>query len=272
MKEKKWIVDTTLRDGEQRAGIVFNAEDKIRIALKLDEIHVGEIEAGILGSKAEQRDYIEEIMRRREYAKISIWSRAIKEDILGMNTKCPDIIHIGTPVSYAQIYSRLRKNKVWFRKNLCECVDAALTKGASVTVGFEDASRADVGFLINTAIMLKNLGVDTIRIADTVGVLTPERTRRIIEEISSQTDIDLEIHVHNDLGMAVANSIVAAAAGVRYIDCTLAGIGERGGNCNFYQFLKAAEGCFDFGIDKNKVLSLEKEVLDLLENNSKGSR
>lgn len=270
MKEKRWIVDTTLRDGEQRAGIVFGADDKINIALKLDALRIYEIEAGLINNGSEG-DYIAEIMGKRKYSKISVWSRAIKEDISGSAVKCPDIIHIGAPISYAQIYGKLKKNKIWFQKNLCECVDAAFTRGAEVTVGFEDASRADVGFIINTAKMLKDRGVQTIRIADTVGVFTPDRTRKIIEDILFQVDIDLEIHIHNDLGMAVANSLVGAIAGAKYVDCTLGGLGERGGNCNFYSFLKLAENNFDMGINKNDVLSLEKEVMKMIEANAGGS-
>lgn len=265
MKEKRWIVDTTLRDGEQRAGVVFRAEDKVNIALRLDALGVYEIEAGILSCDFEEPDYIDEIMSKRKKSKISVWSRAVKEDIMGSAIKSPDIIHIGAPVSYAQIYSKLKKNKVWFQKNLCECVDAAFSKGAEVTVGFEDASRADAGFLISTAKLLRNRGVKTIRIADTVGVFTPDRTRKIIEEILNQVDVELEIHVHNDLGMAVANSLTAALAGAKYIDCTLGGIGERGGNCSLYQFVRAAEGRFELGVRKNDILVLEKDIMELIE-------
>ncbi|SFR58248.1 beta/alpha barrel domain-containing protein [Anaeromicropila populeti] len=258
MRERRWIVDTTLRDGEQRPGIALRPEDKIQLALLLDDINVHEIEVGIPNVDTEGIDYVKEIMKKKKNSYISVWSRVNEEDVIYSVSCCPDIIHIGTPVSYVQIYSKLKKNKVWMQKTLARCVDIAMNHGVKVTVGFEDSSRADVGFMIHTARLLKDMGVETIRIADTVGVLTPCRTRTMIEEILEHVDINIEMHAHNDLGMAIANSIEGAKAGAKLIDCALFGIGERSGNCNMWEFLHAAERTFDFGIQKKKVREVEK--------------
>lgn len=170
----------------------------------------------------------------------------------------PHIIHIGTPVSYIQIYNKLKKNKVWVQKTLLECVYVAKSQGTEVTVGLEDASRSDIGFILSLIKELKKAGVNVIRLADTVGILTPSRTREIVETIKDHTDVEIEMHVHNDLGMAVANSIIGARAGASLIDCTLFGIGERAGNCNFYDFVHASESIFCFAMNKKQIKYVEE--------------
>ncbi|MGN6712260.1 homocitrate synthase [Anaerocolumna jejuensis] len=264
MKEVKYIVDTTLRDGEQSPGIALRREDKVKIAGLLDNIGVYEIEAGIpcLGKK--ESDCIEEIVSSVRTARISVWSRMNAEDVKQSLICKPHILHIGTPVSYIQIYSKLKKNKAWVQKNILDCVDIALSQGVEVTVGLEDASRSDIGFILSLVKELKKAGVRVIRLADTVGVLTPGRTKELVGTIKSHCDIEVEMHVHNDLGMAVANSIVGANAGAAYIDCTLFGIGERTGNCNFYDFIHASDAIFQFAMSKKQVRQLEEECYELL--------
>lgn len=260
MKEIRHIVDTTLRDGEQSPGIALCAEDKIKIAHLLDELGVYEIEAGTPVLSGSEEESIRRIIENKRNAKISVWSRMNVNDVKKSISCKPDIIHIGTPVSYVQIYSKLKKNKTWVTKNVLECVAVAKSENVDVTVGLEDASRSDIGFLLSLIKELKNAGVNTVRVADTVGALTPVRAKELIETIKSNSDIKIEMHVHNDLGMAVANSIIGAKAGADYIDCTLFGIGERTGNCNFYDFIYACESVFNFAMNHKQVRSVEKQV------------
>ncbi len=260
MKEIKYIVDTTLRDGEQSPGIALGLMDKVKIAGLLDEIGVYEIEAGVPVISKEEEEGIRSIINNKRNAKISVWSRMNLLDVKRSIACRPDILHIGAPVSYVQIYSKLRKNKGWVIKNVLECIDEAKSQGVAVTVGLEDASRSDIGFLLSMIKELTRAGVEIVRIADTVGVLTPNRTRDIIKLIKDFSDIKIELHIHNDLGMAVANSIVGAKAGADYIDCTLFGIGERTGNCNMYEFIKASEALFQFAMTKKQVRWLELET------------
>lgn len=258
MKENKYIVDTTLRDGEQSPGIALCTRDKVKIAKLLDEIGVYEIEAGVPCLSSVEADGICEIIENTKQAKISVWSRMNSKDVKNSIACNPHIIHIGTPVSYIQIYSKLKKNKAWVQKSILECVDLAKSNGVEVTVGLEDASRSDLGFILSLIKELKKAGVNIIRLADTVGILTPSRTKEIVETIKSHSDIELEMHVHNDLGMAVANSIIGAKAGAAFIDCTLFGIGERTGNCNFYDFVHASESIFNFAMSKKQIRQIEK--------------
>ncbi|HWT77019.1 MAG TPA: homocitrate synthase [Mobilitalea sp.] len=265
MKEVKYIVDTTLRDGEQSPGIALRAEDKVKIAQLLDEIGVYEIEAGTPVLSEAEEESIRLIIEKKHSAKISVWSRMNVGDVKRSIACKPDIIHIGTPVSYVQIYSKLKKNKTWVIKNVLECVEAAKSENVDVTVGLEDASRSDIGFMLSLIKELKNAGVSTIRVADTVGALTPNRAKELIETIKSNSDMKIEMHVHNDLGMAVANSIIGAKAGADYIDCTLFGIGERTGNCNFYDFIHACEHVFHFPMNLKQVRNVEQQVYQELQ-------
>ncbi len=264
MKEVRYIVDTTLRDGEQSPGIALSREDKTKIAGLLDDIGVYEIEAGIPCLGKMESDCIAEISAKAKKAKISVWSRMNPLDIKESLACKPHILHIGTPVSYIQIYSKLKKNKTWVQKNILDCVDIALNQGVEVTVGLEDASRSDIGFILGLIRELEKAGVRVVRLADTVGILTPGRAKELVETIKDYCNVEIEMHVHNDLGMAVANSIVGARAGAAFIDCTLFGIGERTGNCNFYDFLHASEAIFQFDMTKNQVKELEAECYGLL--------
>ncbi len=260
MKEIKYIVDTTLRDGEQSPGIALSIDDKVKIAGLLDEIGVYEIEAGVPMISKEEEEGIQGIIKSKRNAKVSVWSRMNLVDVKRSIACKPDILHIGAPVSYVQIYSKLRKNKSWVIRSVLECVDIARSQDVAVTVGLEDASRSDIGFLLSMIKELTRAGVEIVRIADTVGVLTPNRTKDIIKLIKDFSDIKIELHIHNDLGMAVANSIVGAKAGADFIDCTLYGIGERAGNCDMYEFIKASEPLFQFAMTKKQVRWVEHET------------
>lgn len=264
MKEIKYIVDTTLRDGEQSPGIALGIEDKLKIAKLLDDIGVYEIEAGVPIISESEEEGIYQIVEKKRNAKISVWSRMNVQDVKRSLVCRPDIIHIGAPVSYVQIYNKLKKNKGWVVRSVLECVEIAKSRNTEVTVGLEDASRSDIGFLLLMIKELGSAGVNMIRIADTVGVLTPSRTKELVRTIKEYSDINIEMHIHNDLGMAVANSIVGAKAGADYIDCTLFGIGERAGNCNLYDFVNSCEGIFQFAMSKKQIRSVERQTYDEL--------
>ncbi len=269
MKLKAYIVDTTLRDGEQSAGIAFSKEDKVKLALKMDAIGIHQIEVGIPSLDASEGEAIKEIIRQKRRAIISAWSPMNIEDIKVALECKPDILHISAPVSYVHIYSKLKKNKRWLKGKLAECVAYAKERGQEVTVGFEDASRADISFVISVAMQLQSMGVKRIRYADTVGVLTPHHVTDIVNHIKHYTDLEIEMHVHNDFGMAIANSMEAVKAGARYIDCTFMGIGERAGNCDFFKFVKASDELIELGITKQAVYEMQKEVAEVLNNHTK---
>lgn len=239
--EKINIVDTTLRDGEQSAGLAFSIDEKVEIAKYMDENNIYQIEAGIPAMGDLEKEAIKRILYNRKKSLISTWNRMNIEDIKHSIICNPDIIHISVPTSDIQIYSNLGKDKAWVEKNLVECVYFAKDKGYEVTIGFEDASRADVNYLINLCEILNKFEVKRIRYADTVGILMPSTTGETIKTIINNTDMEVEIHAHNDFGMAIPISLEAVKCGAKYVDCTLNGIGERAGNCDLQEFIRISD-------------------------------
>lgn len=235
------IVDTTLRDGEQCAGKAFSIDEKVEIARYLDESNIYQIEAGIPAMGDLEKECIRRILNIRRNSLISTWNRMNKEDILNSIDCKPDLIHISVPTSDIQIYSNLGKDKAWIEKNLRACVFLARDNGYDVTIGFEDASRAEINYLINLCHIVQKMGVKRIRYADTVGILMPSTVKDAVKTIINNTGIEIEIHAHNDFGMAIPISLEAVKSGAKYVDCTLDGIGERAGNCNLQEFIRISD-------------------------------
>lgn len=246
MKSKQvlYLTDTTLRDGEQSPGFAFDRSAKTEIASLLDLLGFYQIEAGIPAMGNYEKETICQIMSQRKNAKIAVWNRMNPEDIKHSFDCRPDVIHISAPVSDILISSLLRENRAWVTNMLKACIFLARNMGYEVTVGFQDISRADLSFIIDLARTLSDLGVSSIRLADTVGILTPSSVRRTVLSIKENTDLPIGIHSHNDLGMAEAIALEAAKSEAVFVDTTLFGIGERAGNCNSFVFSEAAEPLF----------------------------
>lgn len=263
------IVDTTLRDGEQRPGLALNLKEKVEIARQMDLAGIYQIEAGIPAMGGEEKESVKAIVKSSNSAKISAWCRMHFEDIKHAIDCGVDIIHISVPSSDLQINKKLNKSREWVLDHMVECILLASKNGFPVTIGLEDASRADLIFLINLISHAKDYGVDRVRYADTVGILFPAKIRKVLSSLKSHTAI--EMHAHNDFGMAVSNSIVAALEGSEYIDCTFGGIGERSGNCNFIHFIKAFIQIFQhnpLSIPFKYLLDIEEKVLSIIYENT----
>ncbi len=254
MRQRRFLLDSTLRDGEQAPGICFSAKQKLRIAALLDLYGVHQIEAGIPAASEQEKENIAKIMENRKNAVISVWARLVPADIKHAIDVQPDIIHIGVPVS--------RKDMDWITRQLHACLNLIDKSGIPLSVGFEDAFRSNAEFMVAIAKILLDFGVVRIRLADTVGIASPSLCRTLLKEISEKLGgkAKLGIHAHNDLGMAVANTIEAAKAGCLYADVTVGGIGERAGNCDLAQLVCASSSIFDWGISDVDAYSLERDV------------
>lgn len=232
------IVDTTLSSFERKADITLGIKEKVEIAKIIDSIGVFQIEAGIVALGEDEKASIKKIAQLGLKSKISCWNRLDIDDINESMDCNVDIIHISVPVSSAQIEDKLRKNKKWVLENIEKCVRYSLDKGYGVTVGLEDASRAEMNFLIEVCILLQNLGVKRIRYSENIGILYPKRVFYQIRKIKETVPIEIEVHTHNAFGMSIVNSLGAVKAGAEYVDCTVAGLEEKTRNCNFVEFAK----------------------------------
>lgn len=232
-----YLVDTTLRDGEQAPGVAFTVEEKVEIAKMLDSLGIGQIEAGTPAMGPPEGEAVKEIAGLGLDAVISAWNRANIGDIKASLACGVKHIHISAPVSDIHIQSKLRKDRTWVIETMKRAVGYAQEHGCRVTVGAEDASRADLEFLIKFALQARREGAERLRFADTVGVLEPFRTKQIIGTLIENTGMDVEFHGHNDFGLATANTFAAFKAGARFLSTTMGGLGERAGNCSFEEIL-----------------------------------
>jgi len=235
------IVDTTLRDGEQTAGVVFANQEKIRIARMLDSLGVDQIEAGIPVMGGHEKEAIKEICKLGLKASIMGWNRAVIRDIEESLDCGVDAVAISISTSDIHIEHKLRSTRAKVLESMVKATEFAKKHGVYVSVNAEDASRSDPDFLCEFARAAKDAGADRLRYCDTVGILTPERAYEFYGELS-KLKAPLSVHCHNDFGLAVANSLMGLRAGASEVHATINGIGERAGNAALEEIVVAQIG------------------------------
>jgi homocitrate synthase NifV len=251
------FVDTTLRDGEQTAGVVFSNEEKIRIARMLDSIGVHQIEAGIPAMEGDEKQAIADIVGLNLQASIMAWNRANINDIKRSLECGVDAVAISISTSDIHITHKLRTSREWVLENMTKAVEFAKNAGVYVSVNAEDASRSDWDFLVQFARRAKEAGADRLRFCDTVGVLEPFKTYETISRLLEATGMEIEMHTHNDFGMATANALAGVKAGARFVGVTVNGLGERAGNAALEEVAMALK--YLFGVE------LKVKIKDFLE-------
>ncbi|TCK92909.1 homocitrate synthase NifV [Natranaerovirga hydrolytica] len=224
------IIDTTLRDGEQAAGVAFNKKQKKHIAKSLDELGVDIIEVGIPAMGTKEIEAMYEINEMNLNAKLLTWNRMKIKDIdASIMTGCKNV-HITVPASDIHIRKKLKKTYMEVIDEMKKVIDYAKSKGLEVSVGAEDASRADFDFLTYIYTQAQKEGATRIRYADTLGALDPFNAVDIVNQIKLNVNLPLDFHGHNDLGLATANAVGAIKGGADIISCSINGLGERAGN------------------------------------------
>lgn len=256
------ICDTTLRDGEQAAGIVFANLEKVRIAKLLDEIGVPQIEAGIPAMGGDEKASVKRIAHMGLDASILGWNRANIEDIAHSIDCDVDSVAISMSASDIHIEHKLMKSRQWVLDRIVESVEYAKSHGVYISVNAEDASRADPQFMVEFARTAKEAGAHRVRYCDTLGILTPSDTYDRIKQLIDAVDLPVEMHTHNDFGMATANAIAGVQAGASFLSTTVMGIGERTGNSPLEEVAMAAKHLLniDMGIDTRRLREVAEYV------------
>ena len=244
-KERVIIFDTTLRDGEQSPGASMNTEEKIQIAMQLEKLGVDVIEAGFAAASPGDFDAINKIAQRVKNSTVCSLARALEKDIEAAGRAIAPApkkrVHTFIATSPIHMEYKLRMKPDEVIKRAVEAVKYAKEFADDVEFSCEDAGRSDMGFLKEIISATIDAGAGTINIPDTVGILMPfevgQRIKELHEFIGNRAIIS--VHNHNDLGLAVANSLEAVSNGARQVECTINGLGERAGNAALEEIVMA---------------------------------
>jgi D-citramalate synthase len=244
LPEKIRFFDTTLRDGEQTPGVSLTPENKLRIARRLDELGVDVIEAGFAAASKGELQAIKLISNEGLKAEICSMARAVKNDIEAVVESDADSVHLVVPTSDLHLRYKLKKTREEVLKLTGDCVQYAKDHGLTVELTAEDSTRSDLEYVKQVFSTGISFGADRICPADTVGVLTPERSYYMFSEMRRAFKVPISAHCHNDFGMAAANSIAALLAGANQVHVTVNGLGERAGNAAFEEIVMALNALY----------------------------
>ena len=260
------IFDTTLRDGEQAPGCSMTLREKLRIAKALADLNVDIIEAGFPAASPGDFDAVKAIADENRGPTICGLARCNVEDIQKVHAAVKGAdnhrIHVFVATSAIHREYKLKMAKEEIIKSAVGAISLAKSLCDDVEFSPEDASRTELGYLAEVVSAAIEAGATTVNIPDTVGYTVPAEFdnlfRYLHEHVVGINDITLSVHCHNDLGMAVANSLAAVSAGARQIECTINGIGERAGNCSLEEIVMAIKTRNEFyaletGVDSTRL-------------------
>jgi homocitrate synthase NifV len=253
------LIDSTLRDGEQAPGVVFSHSEKLEIAAAIAAAGVPELEAGTPAIDEEERADLRAIVDLRLGCRITAWCRATTQDLEHAASCGVDSVHVSFPVSPV-LLGTLDKDEGWLWSALLEIVGRARSRFRLVSVGAQDASRADATLLGRFVLAARAAGACRVRVADTVGFWNPLQVWRCFRKLREAAGglLSLEFHGHNDLGMATANTISAIEGGADAVSVTVNGVGERAGNAPLEEVAMALRHTLesDAGIDTSRLSAL----------------
>ncbi len=246
------FVDTTLRDGEQASGVAFTLDEKLTLVGMLCDAGITQLEVGTPAMGCGAIEEISAITSTGFNAQMIAWCRAMPSEIELARRCNVDGIHLSFPVS-ERLLGVMGKSRKWVLSEVKEIVKRSYESFDFVSIGAQDASRADRSFLEEFASEVIESGAKRIRLADTVGLLNPFSVQELVAPIRAlSSEISIEFHAHNDLGMACANTLAAWMAGADALSTTVNGLGERAGNCAMEEIAMAIEKSAGVSTDIDK--------------------
>jgi 2-isopropylmalate synthase len=239
------IFDTTLRDGEQAPGFSMTPAEKVRMAEQLETLGVDIIEAGFPISSEGDFEAVKAVASTVRHASVAGLARAVSGDIdrawEALSLAVRPRIHVFLATSDLHLEHKLRIDRATCLARVQQAVQRARQHTGDVEFSAEDATRSDLEFLCDVAAVAVDAGATTLNLPDTVGYALPSDITRMFTRVRARVgeEVVLSAHCHNDLGLAVANSLAAVEAGARQVECTINGIGERAGNASLEEVVMA---------------------------------
>jgi len=257
------ILDCTLREGEQAKNILFSLEEKIYIANLLKSYGVNQIEIGHPGISEEERLICQQICESISEAEFLVHARALVKDIIAAHSTGARWVGIWVSCNEIALENKFtNKTLVWIFEQVESAIRLAKTLGMNVRLTIEDASRTVEKTIFEIVSVALKAGADRISLADTVGAWSPHACHAIVKSVVEQFSCEVEVHLHNDLGLAMANAVAAMDAGATIIDTSVLGIGERAGICDLFSVTtylnKFHEQCYDFSLTKKLSNAIER--------------
>jgi 2-isopropylmalate synthase len=259
------IFDTTLRDGEQTPGVSFTADDKIEIARQLSKLGVDTIEAGFPSSSEGEKKVVKDIVKIGLTSEICALTRATKGDIDAAIDCDVDLIHVFIPTSPVQMKYAVNLTPEQVLSATVESIEHVKKHGLKCEFSPMDATRSEMPFLKQVCQAAEKAGMDRLNVPDTVGIMIPKTTIKLIEELKTVVKVPISTHCHDDFGLAVANSLAAVEAGAAQVHVAVNGLGERAGNASLEEVVMALHSIYKYktGVNTRLLYSTSRLVSSL---------